>query len=65
MLKYVLWEDHITTKNSIGFSPFQLVYGTYHFFPIHMGIPLMKLLQDNEEEPNEIQRRIFSLIELQ
>ena len=25
----------------------------------------MKLLQDNDEEPNEIQRRIFSLIELQ
>jgi hypothetical protein len=26
-IKYALWEDHITTKTSMGKSPFELVYG--------------------------------------
>ena len=65
MLKYALWEDRITTKKAIGSSPFQLVYGTNVVFPFQLGIPIMKFFQDNLEEPNDIQRRIFSLIELQ
>jgi transposase InsO family protein len=27
-LKFSLWEDRVTTKRSIGTTPFQLVYGT-------------------------------------
>ena len=65
MLKYALWEDRITTKNKIGSSPSQLVYGTDVVFPFQLGIPIMKLFQDSLEEPNDIQRRKFSLIELQ
>ena len=65
MLKYALWVDRITTKKAIGSSPFQLVYGTHVVFPIQLGIPVIKFFQDSQEEPNDIQRRIFSLIELQ
>ena len=65
MLKYALWENRITTKKAIGSSPFQLVYGNNIVFPVHLGIPIMKFFQDILEEPNDIQRRIFSLIELQ
>ena len=65
MLKYALWEDRITTKKAIGLSPFQLVYGTDVVFPIQLGIPVINFFQDSLEEPNDIQRRIFSLIELQ
>ena len=65
MLKYALWADRITTKKAIGSSPFQLVYGIDAVFPIQLGIPTMKLFQDSQEEPNDIQRRIFSLIEVQ
>ena len=32
-LKFVLWEDKVSTKKSIGTSPFQLVYGTNAIFP--------------------------------
>ena len=65
MLKYALWEDRITIKKAIGTSPFQIVYGIDVVFPVQLGIPVMKFLQDSQEEPSDIQRRIYALIELQ
>jgi hypothetical protein len=32
-LKFSLWVDRVTTKRSLGISPFQLVYGTEVVFP--------------------------------
>ena len=64
-LKYALWDDRITTKNAIGTYPFQLVYGTEAFFTIELDLHVMKLMQDNLEEPNYVQCRIFQMIELQ
>ena len=65
MLKYALWVDIITIKKVIGTSPSQLVYGTNVVFPVKLGIPVMKFIQDSQEEPSDIQRRIYTLIELQ
>ena len=65
MLKYALWEDRITVKKEIGTSPFQLVYGTDAVVPVQLGIPVMNFFQDCQEEPNDMQRRIYALIELQ
>ena len=62
---FSLWEDRVSTKKSIGTSPFQLVYGTNVFFPASLGIQVLKFLQSQEEEPNSIQNRINHLIELQ
>ena len=45
-LKYALWADRINTKTAIGMSPFQLVYGAEVIFPSFLGVPVMKLLQD-------------------
>ena len=45
-------------------SPFQLVYGAEVIFPVSLGLPVMKLLQEQDEEPNHMQRRINQLIEL-
>ena len=64
-LKYALWDSRITTKNAIGTSPFQHVYGTEANFPVQLGLPVMKFMQDSLEEPNELQQRIFQMIELQ
>jgi len=64
-LKYALWVDRISTKKSIGVSPFQMVYGIKAILPIQLSIPVMKYLQDDLEEINDIQRRMFQLIELQ
>ena len=65
MLKNALWADMITIKKAIRTSPFQLVYGIDVVFPVQLGIPVMKFLQDSQEEPSDIQRRIYALIELQ
>jgi hypothetical protein len=42
-LKYALWANRISTKRSIGISPFQMVYGTDVILPINLSLPMMKL----------------------
>ena len=64
-LKYALWADRISTKREIGMSPFQLVYGTEVVFPASLGVPIMRYFQDQQEEPNHMQRRINKIIELE
>jgi hypothetical protein len=64
-LVHALWADRLTTKRSIGMSPYQLVYGTDVVFPTSLGVPIMKLLQEVQVEPNDIQRRINQMIQLQ
>ena len=43
-LKYALWRERISTKRTIGMSPFQLVYGAEVIFPTSFGVLVMKLL---------------------
>ena len=57
-LVHALWADGLTTKRSIGMSPYQLVYGTNVVFPTSLGVPVMKLLQEVKANPNDIKRRI-------
>jgi ribonuclease HI len=64
-LKFALWADRVTTKRSIGLSPFQLVYGAEAVFPSQLAIPVAKFLQDYQEEPNDMIRRIHQLVEVQ
>jgi len=60
-----LWADRISTKKSIGMSYFQLVYGIDVVFPISLGIPVLKLLQEIEAESNDAPGRISQMIHLQ
>ena len=64
-LKFVLWEDRVSTNKSIGTSPFQLVYGTDAIFLASLGYPVMKYLQEHDIETNPLQRRINHLVEVQ
>jgi len=59
-----LWADRLTTKRSIGTTPYELVYGMEARFPSSFGIPVIKLLQEIPAEPNDIQRRINQTIHL-
>ena len=40
-----LWANGLTTKKSIGTSPYKLVYGMEAIFPSSLGVPLMKIHQ--------------------
>eukprot|EP00253_Pinus_taeda_P003639 PITA_03639 len=64
-LTNALWEDRLSTKKSIGMSPYELVYGMEAKFPSSLGIPTIKLLQEIEAEPNDMQRRVNQTIHLQ
>jgi transposase InsO family protein len=64
-LKFALWANRVTTKNSLGTSPFQLVYGTEVVFPTQLSLPVAKFFQDHEGEPNHMVRRIHQLVEVQ
>ena len=64
-LKFYLWEDKVSTKKSIGTSPFHLVYGTNAIFPASLGSLVMKYLQEHDIESNPLQRRINQLVEVQ
>jgi ribonuclease HI len=64
-LKFALWADRVTSKKSIGTSPFKLVYGTEAIFPVQLALPVAKFLQEAEEEPNDLTRRIHNLVQLQ
>jgi len=57
-LTSALWADRLSTKRSIGMSPYELVYGMEARFPSSLGIPVIKLLQEVQAEPNDVQRRI-------
>ena len=64
-LKFALWADQVTDKRSIGTSPFKLVYGTEAIFPIQLILPVEKFFQEEEDEPNDMVRRMMDLVELQ
>jgi hypothetical protein len=40
-----------------------MVYGTKAIFPTQLGLPVLKLLEEELEKPNDIQRRVFQMIE--
>jgi hypothetical protein len=64
-LKFSLWADRMTTKRSLGISPFQLVYGTEAVFPSQLALPVVKFFQDCHGEPDDMIRRIHQLVEVQ
>jgi len=50
-----LWADRVSTKKSIGMSPFHLVYGVDTMFPTSLAVSVMKILQEVDSEANDIQ----------
>jgi hypothetical protein len=64
-LKFSSWDDRVKTKRALGFSPFQLVYGVQVVFPSQLAFPVEKFLQDYQEEPDDMIRRIQQLVEVQ
>ena len=65
LLKYALWANGISTKREIRMSPFQIVYGTDVILPINLSLPVMKIWQDLNKEPNDITKRENQLVEVQ
>ena len=63
-LKYALWADRVTTKKSTGNSPFKLVYGTEVVFLIQLTLHVAKFLQGEQDEEEDMAKRIIDLAEV-
>ena len=63
-IRYALWADRITKKASTGKIPFELVYGLDVQSPVHLKLPVQKLLQGFSTDQDAVQNRINRLIEL-
>jgi len=63
-LKYALWADRVTIKRSTVNSPFKLVYGTEVVFPIQLTLPMAKFLQEEQDEEEDMAKRITNLAKL-
>ena len=50
-----LWVDRVSSKKSIGMSPFELVYGNDVIFPTSLTVQVMRLLQEigSEDDDNQ------------
>ena len=64
-LKFALWADRVIDKISIRTSPFKLLYSTEAIFPIQLILPVAKLFQEEEDELNDMMRRMMDSVELQ
>jgi len=64
-LIHALWDDNMTTKRFIAISPFQIVYGIEPIFPTLVGLQVMRLVHEKDDEPNATQRRTNELINVQ
>ena len=54
-IKYPLWADQITTKTSIGKTPFELVYGLEAKIPMKIQIPILCFSQQYTTDGEAIQ----------
>ena len=64
-LKFSLWANRITSKRATGKSPYELVYGREAVFPIQLALPVARFMQEIQEEPDDMTRRINQLVELE
>ena len=63
-IRYALWADRITKKNSTGKSPFDLVYGITAELPASIQFSIFRMLLDYSPEEDEMEQRVNQIIEL-
>eukprot|EP00253_Pinus_taeda_P030599 PITA_30599 len=57
--------DRVSQKKSICTSPFELVYGVDTVFPTSLDAPVVKLLQEADNEEDPMQKRLNQKVLLQ
>ena len=66
VLPNALWADRVTPKNSLGVSPYTLVYGKEAILPPNIMLPSSIIAQESRGTNNEIlQLRIYNLLKVE
>ena len=65
-LPNALWDDRFTPKNSLGVSPYTLVYGKEAILPPNIMLPSSIIAQESRGTDNEsLQLRIYNLLKVE
>ena len=64
-LNFSLWANRITNKRATGKYSYELVYGRAAVFPVQLALPVARFMQEIQEEPDNMIRRINQLVELE
>ena len=65
-LSNALWADRVTPKNSLGVSPYTLVYGKEAILPPNIMLPSSVIAQESRGLDNEVlQIRIYNLLKVE
>ena len=59
----MLWDYRITSRTSIGETPFSLAYGVEAMIPVEIGVPSLRRETYNQEENFILQRYELDLLE--
>jgi hypothetical protein len=66
LLTYALWDDHTTTKNNTGHTPFSLLYGQEVVMPVELQLTSLRLAMQAEElNSTDISQRMNALLALE
>jgi hypothetical protein len=61
-LKYALWADRVTKKQSTRKAPFELVYGVDVVLPINLMIPVHKLIREFTKDEEALHGQFDDLV---
>ena len=61
-IKYALWANNISKKNSTRKSPFELVYGLTAAFSVSMQIPIFGMISEYGTKGELMEQRINQII---
>lgn len=59
-----MWENRVRIKNSLGTSPYLLIYGHEPVFPINLKILLLKFMGAYYEDGDRVKVKLMNLLEL-
>lgn len=63
-MRYALWADRTRIKNSLGHSPYHLVYGLDLVVPMNLKIPTLKFIEEYLGFENKEEARLTQLLKL-
>ena len=63
-LKYALWIDRVRVKNTLGTSPYLLVYGQEPIFPLNLRILVLKFMSGYAKDTDRVQIKLMNLLEM-
>jgi hypothetical protein len=64
-LKYALWVDKVTKKQSTGKAPFELVYGDDVVLPVNLMIPVHKLIREFATDEEALHGRFDDVVQFE